>query len=868
VGLEFNIYVKKDIVFNVLKQYSVFSERIFESLFIEITCNNQKIVIGSVYRPGTKYPGLSCTDQFAEFSNILSNTLSEISSKYDKVYIFGDFNLDLLKVNENKFVSEYIDNLLSFGFLQIVTKPTRLTENSATLIDHILTNVSNETFDSSLLCWKISDHLPLIHKISFKKNKANHPKIKTRNFSQSNIDRFKKALLNYNWNHVLVENCPQSAFTNFSNTFNNLIDAFFPESVKKFNSNLHKIEPWMTSGILTSRRKKGTLYKLQLKNPSLQNRENFKKYRNIYNTVIRTAKKNFFRMQIESNTKNLRKTWQILSSAIRKPKNKKDSCSSLNVSDSIINDPSLMAESFNKFFATAAINVVNKINPSDRSATDNITANENLFSLKSSPVTISEILEATKALQDKKTPDFNGISSNFLKRIIFTIARPLHHIFLLSFDKGIVPSQLKIAKVIPIFKSGDRCNMDNYRPISLLNSFSKILEKIVACRLSSFLSTCNILSDWQFGFRPKHSTVHPMIHLTNFLSNSINEKKHSIAIFCDLKKAFDCCDHSILLSKLEKYGIRGSELSWFKSYLNDRKQFVHINGKNSLLETVLLGVPQGSILGPLLFLIYINDLPLSSKLFTLLFADDTTLMASSDSVESLNLLVNTEFKKICDFFRTNKLMLHPDKTKILFFSNTSKGEGVHILCNNNNNDSNDPSLIKHLPIIANNDDIPAAKFLGIYFDSNLSFKYQISCLKKKLSKALYILRSVKNMLPKNSLKLIYYTVFHCHLIYAIQVWSCCPQNLLSDLFKLQKAAVRIICDKKYNEHTEPLFKMEEILPLPDLVNFFKLQFMQRFIHDFLPVSFNRIWFRITSGLLAIMKYNWEMLTVFNYPLQD
>jgi len=171
------------------------------------------------------------------------------------------------------------------------------------------------------------------------------------------------------------------------------------------------------------------------------------------------------------------------------------------------------------------------------------------------------------------------------------------------------------------------------------------------------------------------------------------------------------------------------------------------------------------------------------------------------------------------------------------------GEGVHILCNNNNNDSNDPSLIKHLPIIANNDDIPAAKFLGIYFDSNLSFKYQISCLKKKLSKALYILRSVKNMLPKNSLKLIYYTVFHCHLIYAIQVWSCCPQNLLSDLFKLQKAAVRIICDKKYNEHTEPLFKMEEILPLPDLVNFFKIQFMQRFIHDFLPVSFNRIWFR-------------------------
>jgi len=137
--------------------------------------------------------------------------------------------------------------------------------------------------------------------------------------------------------------------------------------------------------------------------------------------------------------------------------------------------------------------------------------------------------------------------------------------------------------------------MDNYRPISLLSGFSKILEKIVAKRLTSFLSTNNILSNWQFGFRAQHSTVHPMVHFTNFLSNAINEKKHSIAIFCDLKKAFDCCDHSILLAKLEKYGVRGSELSWFKSYLTERKQFVTINGKNSLLTSVLLGVPQGSI---------------------------------------------------------------------------------------------------------------------------------------------------------------------------------------------------------------------------------------------------------------------------------
>ena len=206
------------------------------------------------------------------------------------------------------------------------------------------------------------------------------------------------------------------------------------------------------------------------------------------------------------------------------------------------------------------------------------------------------------------------------------------------------------------------------------------------------------------------------------------KKKHSLAIFCDLKKAFDCCDHTILLSKLEKYGIRGSELLWFKSYLTDRKQFVALNGKSSLLTEVLLGVPQGSILGPLLFLLYINDLPLASKLFALLFADDTTLLASSNSVESLVEFVNIELKKICDFFRTNKLMLHLDKTKILFFSNTSNGEGVQILCNNNNDDLLNPDQIKLLSPVSGNKDMPSVKFLGVYFDANLSFKYHVSCV--------------------------------------------------------------------------------------------------------------------------------------------
>ena len=169
---------------------------------------------------------------------------------------------------------------------------------------------------------------------------------------------------------------------------------------------------------------------------------------------------------------------------------------------------------------------------------------------------------------------------------------------------GWFPLQFKIAKVIPIFKSGDKASMDNYRPISLLSAFSKILEKIVASRLLIFLNENDILSKWQFGFRGGHSTSHPMVHFINKVTESLNNKKHTIGIFCDLKKAFDTCDPNILLLKLKKYGIQGTELNWFKSYLSDRKQFVNIKNSSSPLLEIKLGVPQGSILGPLLFLLY------------------------------------------------------------------------------------------------------------------------------------------------------------------------------------------------------------------------------------------------------------------------
>jgi len=467
-----------------------------------------------------------------------------------------------------------------------------------------------------------------------------------------------------------------------------------------------------------------------------------------------------------------------------------------------------------------------------------------LLNFSNCPVTESEILDAIAMLLPKKTEDYNGVSLFFLKKFKNYLVKPLRHIFNCSFSSAVVPLQFKIAKVIPLFKSGDKSLPDNYRPISLLSSFSKIFEKVVCLRLLNFLEANNILTPDQFGFRKAHSAVHPMVHMMNFVSRALNKKETAIAIFCDLRKAFDTVNHDILLKKMHKMGIRGVELDWFKNYLSNRKQFVYLNGKSSSLLEILLGVPQGSILGPILFLIYINDLPLSTLLKSLLFADDTALLASGSNIEALTDFVNKEFHKVVHYFRKNRLSLHPEKTKFMIFSNTVavKKDPPKIYANYNNfSGPQSDDLLYPIENVTTNSTIPAIRYLGVYFDPQLNFKYHISTVVNKISKMLYFYRQAKNVLTARAKRFLYFSSIHSHLIFAIHIWSCTTESSLNPLIIKQKMAIRILNDASYNAHTEPLFKSCGILPLKQLCDYFKVQFMQKFTQGFLPSSFDDVW---------------------------
>ena len=247
-----------------------------------------------------------------------------------------------------------------------------------------------------------------------------------------------------------------------------------------------------------------------------------------------------------------------------------------------------------------------------------------------------------------------------LKEILPIIVDPLCHIFNLSLQTGYIPDRFKVAKVIPVFKSGDKQIFSNYRPISLLSSLSKLLEKVVARQVEGFLRVNNILYSHQYGFRKKHGTSHPVLHFLHNIYEALNKEipEYTLGVFLDLKKAFDTVDHKILLKKLDYYGFRGVSNHWFNNYLTGRKQYVSIDGINSELREINFGVPQGSVLGPLLFLLYINDLAQATNCATFLLADDTTLQSSSQNTSDLIISASRELEKVSLWIQSNKLTLN------------------------------------------------------------------------------------------------------------------------------------------------------------------------------------------------------------------
>ena len=852
-------YINKNLKFREKSCFSIFEEKIFESLCVEIEVNKkEKVLISNVYRSNCDHPQLTPLQQTNRFLDIFANLQDQISSYNTEAYIFGDFNFDLLKFEQNINIRDLMENSFSNGFLELISLPTRVTQATATLIDHVYTNSNKKNFDSSIILSDISDHFPILTIMNDKKKCKKSSYAYVRNFNDQSLDAFKVELQNINWDQLYAENDAQRAYEIFHEIFNAAYDRHFPLKKIKLKKNKHFSEDFMTKGLITSRKQKFALTNKKIKHPTEANVNKYKEYRNLYNKLIRSAKQLHYKLELEKNKNDLKKTWQILKDAIRMKKDKSLSIQEINYNDVIINDDEKIADKFNEHFTTIADKITDDINPSDKNCTD-FLRNTNLnFTFRN--VYAFEIKEIIQELKSKTSFDMYGMSNIFIKKITDQLIFPLRHIFNLSLQTGVIPTKLKIAKVIPIYKLDKKDskfteNMNNYRPISLLPILSKILEKLVANRLSRFLNENNVLYSHQYGFQSKRSTLHPIMHFLNKITEASNKKYITIGVFCDLQKAFDCCSHRILLAKLKKYGVKDNELLWFENYLKNRQQFVSVNEGKSTMRNISKGVPQGSILGPLLFLIYINDLADCTSLYTLLFADDTSFLISGKDIKSVVSKLNKELHKICYWFRSNELSLHALKTKYMIFTKNSSYinfDDINVNLNYNNETENNPELIHRLTC-ANTQENPTIKFLGVYIDPKLDFKYHIEHMHAKISRSLYAINTAKHFLNTEILIILYKSLIHCHFLYCIQIYSSVSSNAMKKLFLQQKKAIRIVTNSRFNSHTVPLFKKYEILPIDEQAKHSKILFMYDYIHNKLPNSFHETWKRNHQRQQGIMQ---------------
>jgi len=636
---------------------------------------------------------------------------------------------------------------------------------------------------------------------------------------------------------------PNTAYNNFTSIYESIYEKCFPYVTVKHKKAKLNSKPWITKGLFQSIKTKSKLYKAYLHLPSDSNHKKYKLYNNKLTNLLKISKKLYYDSKLEKARGNLKMTWKLLNGIMNK-NNKSILPSIFNHNGKEISDPDTIANKFCDFFTNIGPSLANKLPHSEVSFTS-FLKNRISESIFLRPVTEDEIIHLVSNFKNGTASGFDGFTMSDIKPNIAFLARPLSHLLNLSISLGKVPDKVKIARVIPIYKNDCPSNFNNYRPISVLPAFSKIYEKVIFERLVSFIEKHSILYEHQYGFRSQHSTVQAILHLVDQISTSIDNKEICTGIFLDLSKAFDTVNHNILLNKLEHYGIRGLAINWMTSYLTDRKQFVEYNSRHSEWKTVKCGIPQGSILGPLLFILYINDISNSSTLLKfILFADDTSAFYSSKDINNCD-LINNELDKVYNWLISNQLSVNITKTKNIVFRSKQKRinlSNYHLRIDNK--------------IIERKEHF---KFLGVIIDEHLTWKEHINTVAGKISRSIGIISKIQFYVSQSSLLNLYYSLIYPYLYYGNIVWGATYKSNLKRLIVLQKRIIRIITKSKYDAHTAPLFHNLNLL---NLENIYTLQiglFMFSVLkNNSIPKSFKSLFSQSSSFHSYSTRHNKDL----------
>lgn len=824
------LYIRNDCNFKIIKKIQ--KDGVYWFMLIKIKIGNETCLLGCLYRS----PSSSFNDFFDEFEEWAEQYFNESC----KCIIVGDFNTDYLK-GTDRYVNRFKSFISMIGVDQLINEPTRITKDSKTLVDFVLSNRQN-TISSVHHTPKITDHSIICVSLC-NRNVSNEKIVKHyRKFNEQILEKLNDNLLNWNWNLDTVD--INTISLEILSTLECEVNKVAPLKTYSIANNML---PWYDYEVKELAKQRDNHYKhFKLCSNDLEMREvHWECYRSARNQVVnllKSKKSEYFQKKVNDNINNPKKMWQTLKKIINTeiksmpPEIIFDVGNrSISVSDDI-----QKAEMFNSFFIDSIQVIQSSITQRTTWTCEELPPIETNFS-EFKLLTISDVRVIVNSLDNKCNSYF--ANESVLKSTFQVMGHVILNFINTSLRTGQFPSSLKVSTVVPIAKIENNNEAKNFRPINTLPPLEKILELSVYHQFSHYLEHNNLIMEYQSAFRAKHSCETALqVTLTKWKFD-MDRNKYIVAVFLDFKRAFETIDITVLLKKLKYYGVSNAALLWFKNFLTTRSQNTKVNNVKSSNKNVTSGVPQGSVLGPLLFILYLNDIKYVEGCEELsLFADDSMIAASDEILEKAVQKINKALSNLANFLDTNCLKLNVAKTKGMIITTEHKHRQI------------DTRLINLEMYGEQIEIVSEVKYLGFQLDHTLSMKKHFNYISSKISKKVYFFSRLRRNVTFNTAILVYKSIIQPHLDYCSSLLMLLDGNSIASLQKLQNRGMRLLLE--CNRYTPIKLMLDTLnwLSVEDRIFYSAMIFIFKITHSLSPPYFNQF-----------IKYNNEIHT---YPTRN
>ena len=802
------MYVKNNVQARLLQEFS-FINNLFEMITVELIFEKNKVILCGIYHPPTSSVQLNL-----DFIESLSNQLRLLHNLKIPLVMAGDLNINLFNPGNLVYVSTFINSMFEFGLMPAITLPTKVNVANPTtrfaLLDQIWISNCLVNRQSFVLPLDITDHYPVGVFLSFPFN-ISFIDLRCQNRVLCNRGKRTFSLLLSNINVQRIQGNFRLTYDNYWTRVFECYNIAFP--IKTSSVKAKHPAPWMTLRLKQCITKKSKLYKMFLKGRITK--EEYVMFRNRLTALIRRVKRLYYSKLLYNCSNNSKKMWSCLNSIIeRKP------CPTLK--ELKVGNVMLMGKDLANHINDHFVSTVSSITAHLSSVSSYIfftpAVEVSCFFYPAIPIEVSNIIRRLKNSGNRLL----DVHPSIIKDNLEMFSRHISDLYNFSVSEAEFPDKSKIGRVNPVYKSGPPDCIDNYRPISVLPVLSKIFEKLTFIRMEGFISRFNILSTCQYGFRSGRSTTHAITKLLSCILPAYHDRVYSVCFFLDLRKAFDTIDHGILLKKLEHYGFRGNCCEYLRSYYRNRQQYVYMNGNVSIMRKVSTGVPQGSILGPICFNLFINDLPMAVEADTVLFADDAAFVIKSSSLSDLYNKIEKLFSDLTTYLNNNKLIANSTKSKLMMFSSCPT--------------QNLPDLMFGGSIIQWVDEF---KYLGLIITNKLSFSKHINNVSLNISRITGMFTNLRSVVPLNVLFKAYYALAYPHLLNHIVIWGSAPVSHLRILNIRLNNLLRVMLGIRWVDwaptvDTETMYRTNNVLKIASIYKLCLFKLLRQLLDGVIP----------------------------------